>query len=163
MLIFIIASLIPVHLLCLPVASIDDRQLYLGIFPSFKDFNSSLEIFFNFVLVISELSAYVLAFPCSRTALPSPCYRYHVALLTASLWHAPEIKCKWGKLQSEARWIGHNRIPNRKGQWACKCRYTKTIPPCPVTVHPCSSLIIYSRSQKLGKSLTDRFINYCHA
>lgn len=98
MLIFIIASLIPVHLLCLPVASIDDRQLYLGIFPSFKDFNSSLEIFSNFILVISELSAYMLAFPCSRTALPSPCYQYHVALLTTSLWHAPEIKCKWGKL-----------------------------------------------------------------
>lgn len=49
MLIFIIASLISVHLICLPVASVDDRQLYLGIFSSFKNFNSSLEIFFIYI------------------------------------------------------------------------------------------------------------------
>lgn len=50
------------HLICLPTASIDDRQLYLGIVPCFKNLNFSPESFFIYILVISELTGYVLAF-----------------------------------------------------------------------------------------------------
>lgn len=72
MLIFIIISLISMHLICLPAASIDDRQLYLGIVPTFKNLHFSPESFFIYILVISELIGYVLALSRSRSALPAP-------------------------------------------------------------------------------------------
>lgn len=72
MLIFIIISLISMHLICLPAASIDDRQLYLGIVPTSKNLHFSPESFFIYILVISELTGYVLALSWSRSALPAP-------------------------------------------------------------------------------------------
>lgn len=72
MLIFIIISLISVHLICLPAASIDDRQLYLGIVLTFKNLHFSPESFSISILVISELTGYVLALSCSTSALPAP-------------------------------------------------------------------------------------------
>lgn len=130
MLIFIIISLISRHLICLPAASVDDRQLYLGIVPTSKNLHFSPESFFIYILVISELTGYVLAPLLKQKCFACPTWSSHTSLVTCSLWHSPGINSKGGTiLQPFAHSIWHHRNPkdNRSmsGQiWACIRRLT---------------------------------------
>lgn len=126
MLIFIITSLISRHLICLPAASIDDRQLYLGIVPSFKNLNFSLESFFIYILVISELTGYMLTFSWSRSALPAP------PAATTLHWLSPHCDIPQRLTASEAQLCNHMHaqfdtveIPKTTDQCVCKCRHAQ--------------------------------------
>jgi len=109
------------HLICLPAASIEDRQLYLGIVPSFKTLNFSPESSFIYILVISELTGYVLDF-WSSSAFPAP------LAATTLHWLSPPCDTPWRLTASKAQFCNRmpaqsdtTEIPKTTDQWVFKC------------------------------------------